>query len=343
MPMADEVIGGVPYVTGYWGPSGGDQLPAGFTGENLFQIKFNTAGNYEFEFWLQDLTANNRLADFTGTAIVYTKPVISSTTLAGPYQTGNDQDFTLTITNPSGIPAPFELHFNFPAGTVLVYGGITDTCDAAGCTIPVLLGSASNDLTFTVTFTAPFIGDAVVDLYDSDWTPADRLLASLTQAVSSLPNFTVTGTVSMQGRTARAGVPMALAGLFPVAGATSFEQISNNITFLNVAEGTYTITTNQPRYLNVTAGLNKTAAISASKTSLLKLELKGGNAVYSDNEINILDAAKVGSQFGMNNVANDGDVNFDGKINVQDLALVGGNYQKSSADVYGTDALIWIP
>jgi hypothetical protein len=35
----------------------------------------------------------------------------------------------------------------------------------------------------------------------------------------------------------------------------------------------------------------------------------------------------------------DGDVNFDGKVNIQDLALVGGNYRLTSADVYGS----WVP
>ena len=42
---------------------------------------------------------------------------------------------------------------------------------------------------------------------------------------------------------------------------------------------TYTITTNQPRYLNVTAGLAKTINVS-SEQAITPLELKGGNAVW---------------------------------------------------------------
>jgi len=61
--------------------------------------------------------------------------------------------------------------------------------------------------------------------------------------------------------------------------------------------------------------------------------------VWTDNVINILDAARIGSEFGSLGTSWNGDVNFDGNVNVQDLALAGGNYQKASEDVY-TD---WIP
>ncbi len=337
-PMPLEVDGSD--LIGTFGPAGGSPLLVGIDGTYKFRITFNTAKDYEFEFWLQDLTADNRLADFTGTAIVYTKPVISSTTLAGPYQTGNDQDFSLNITNPSGIPAPFDLHFNFPAGTVLVYGGTPYPCDGSGCTVPVSLPAVSNDLTFTVTFAAPFIGNITVDLFDSDWTPDDRLLATLTQSVISLPNFTVTGTISMQGRTARRGAPVKFTGSpFGPYTAISIEQISNNLVWTNVAEGTYLITTNQPRYLNVTSALNITVAISASKTTILPLELKGGNAYYADNVINTGDASLVGGQYGGTGSTLDGDVNFDGRVNIQDLAIVGGNFYLTSAGAYGS----WVP
>ncbi|MEN6528417.1 MAG: cohesin domain-containing protein, partial [Anaerolineaceae bacterium] len=317
----------------------GFPMTAGTDYVNTCTITFATAKSYPFTVSMVDQAVSpaNLLATMTKTAIVYTKPVISSTTLAGPYQTNNDQDFSLSITNPSSIPGPFDLHFNFPAGTVLVYGGNTYPCDSTGCTVPVLLPAASNDLTFTVTLVAPFSGSVTVDLNDSDWIPADRLLATLTQTVVSLPNFTVTGTVSMQGRSTRAGVPMTLAGLFPVNTATSIEQISNNLIFSNVAEGTYTVSTNQPRYLNV-AGIS--VEIKAGKVTLNRLELKGGNAKWTDNSIDILDAVLVGTTFGSTGSSYDGDVNFDGKVSIQDLALVGGNYGLTSAFAY---VGVWVP
>ena len=72
--------------------------------------------------------------------------------------------------------------------------------------------------------------------------------------------------------------------------------LSNNLGFTGVARGTYTFTTLQPRYLNVPASLGKTVEITAERL-LSSLALKGGNAVWSDNIINIQDASLVGGQY----------------------------------------------
>jgi hypothetical protein len=210
-----------------------------------------------------------------------------------------------------------------------------------GCAFPVTLAAGANAIPLTAVFTGTQTVTTVpVALYDSLAAP-DRLLASASFGpVAVFDNVpAVLGTVSMQGRTTRAGVPVTLTAVTVPYGpylATSIEQISNNLSFANVAEGSYTITTNQPRYLNIAAGLGKVVTISSTKTSLASLELKGGNANWVDNIIDIFDAVVVGTTYG---TAGDGDVNFDGKVNIQDLALVGGNYHLTSETAYE----LWIP
>jgi hypothetical protein len=126
--------------------------------------------------------------------------------------------------------------------------------------------------------------------------------------------------------------------------AVSIEQISNNLSFLNVVEDTYTITTNQARYLNVTAGLNKTINVATDQT-ITALELKGGNAYWRynndgtwvyDNVINLSDASVVGAKYGTGTIVDDADVNFDNNVDIFDLALVGGNYGLESAMAYSS-------
>jgi len=70
-----------------------------------------------------------------------------------------------------------------------------------------------------------------------------------------------------------------------------------------------------------------------SNRTLSALWLRGGNAIWTDNEIDLDDASKVGTDWG--SVANpDGNVNFDGIVNIQDLALVGGNFTLNAANAY---------
>jgi len=70
------------------------------------------------------------------------------------------------------------------------------------------------------------------------------------------------------------------------------------------------------------------------------LTLHCGNALWSDNIINVSDVGIVGGQWGMSQAdlppgeTLNGDVNFDDIVNIRDLALVAGNYGLSSADVY---------
>ena len=152
---------------------------------------------------------------------------------------------------------------------------------------------------------------------------------------------TISGLVTMQGRpTVRAGVPLAL-------NATAYTDTSDDMTevnyaFIGVELGTYTFTTDQPRYLNVSKQI---IVNELAFRTLPLLRLRGGNAVWinGNNVVDLDDANLVGTQWGgagsTDLTINHGDVNFDNKVNIQDLALVGGNYDLTSAAAYAA----WLP
>ncbi len=284
--------------------------------------------------------------------VAYLKPVITANNLGGPFDAGVPETVSLSIENAS-IPEPFEVVFNYPAGTVIVYNGVTYTCAATCPVIPVDLTAEPTVLEFTVTFDKAWTGDVSVGLYDSNWTPADRLLASAsaTNVVVS-GGFAVTGTFSMQGNASRAGIPVTLTwgGTLVTYGpsAETSSAISNNFSVSVLYGGEYTITTLQPRYLNVTADLLKKINV-AGPYNMSALILKGGNAYWKssatvlDNLINTSDSSLVGTQYGGAGsdagFGNHGDCNFDGIVNIQDLALVGGNWSLTSAVAYTS----WLP
>jgi hypothetical protein len=202
------------------------------------------------------------------TLTAYLKPVITTTNLAGPFDAGVAETVTLSIANAS-IPEPFNLLFNYPAGTVIVYGLNTYTCTDTGCPlIPVVLTGEPAELNFSVTFDEAWTGTVGVSLYDSDWVSSPRLLASTTTTATVNGNFTVTGTFSMQGRSSRAGIPVTFTWggtLVPYGpSASTSNVISNNLTITLTYGGSYTITTNQPRYLNVITGNNKLVAVDGN-------------------------------------------------------------------------------
>jgi hypothetical protein len=197
-----------------------------------------------------------------------------------------------------------------------------------------------------VTFVNPREYDVEITLDDLTPDP-DIELARLEKTVTVLGDFDVTSTVSMQGRTVRSGVPLTLtdvdgAPTYSPHMTTSTTDLAFNVLFEGVNGGIYEITTNQPRYLNVTADLDKQFLVNGDY-EIESLELKGGNAFWGEdiggtwvynNEINIGDASRIGSNYNQSPFLEDADVNFDGKVNIQDLALVGGNYGLTSTDAY---------
>jgi hypothetical protein len=108
----------------------------------------------------------------------------------------------------------------------------------------------------------------------------------------------------------------------------------NNLYFPNVAMDLYTVSTAQARYLNITPAMGKQIALLANGNILPPLKLLGGNAIWTNNEIDIFDVAFVSGEIGKTTFIADADINNDGKVDILDLALVAGNYGLTSAVAY---------
>ena len=168
---------------------------------------------------------------------------------------------------------------------------------------------------------------------------------------ATTPSRTVTGSFTLQGQPNAAGIPVAFGSaktnwLGPYSAITS--ALSPNFSLPNVAEDTYPVTISLPRYLSVHEGLSKKFTVSSTSTIMPPLMLYGGNAVWQDcvadvcSPNNIIDAADVslvGAQYLQSGSDLDGDVNYSGRVDIFDLAMVGANYGLTSKDVYAT----WLP
>ena len=154
---------------------------------------------------------------------------------------------------------------------------------------------------------------------------------------------TLSGSFELQGRVDRGGIPVTLSeaqfvGQGPYTVHTT-NVSGNNLSFPSVAMDVYTVSTAQARYLNITPGMGKQIALLASGNVLPPLRLLGGNAVWTNNEIDIFDVALVSGEIGKTTFIADADINDDGKVDIFDLALVAGNYGMTSAVAYAG----WMP
>jgi len=241
-------------------------------------------------------------------------------------------------TNLSGFIAAGPTLFVQGAGTISFNGIVPGATPVSGTDTPL----------FRVTFRVLADGglldlvgsNDLFSMFPNDDGPSTNIYAaSLVDTLVTVNGFSLTGTVSMQGRSYRGDVPATLTGLVNGLYKTySINQLSNNLAYLNLPAGSYVFTTLQPRYLNIPASMAKTVVISGNRT-LPTLSLVAGNAIWTDNLINIQDATKVGQDYLIGNLTYDSDVNFDGNVNILDLTLVGGNYGRSSTTAYGT----WVP
>lgn len=143
--------------------------------------------------------------------------------------------------------------------------------------------------------------------------------------------------IAQQGQSNRGGITLNLGrglhyGLAYSGVSTNIP--GENLTIPAVAADTYLLTTNQPRMLNITADLNKTVTITSEGGTLSPLLLRGGNAVWTDDVIDIHDLTMVTGGY-LDPAANpNADVNFDGVVNILDIGLVAGNYGLSSQTAY---------
>ena len=236
------------------------------------------------------------------------------------------------------------------AGEIRFTGKVPAATPISGKSLPI----------YSVTFTV--LGDdALLDLVeagaeftmapvtaDPTWNPAystNIYHMGFLDALVTTNSYTVQGTLTMEYRymNVRSGIPGTLTGgTYGLYMANSVQPIPYNMKFLNVAPGTYTFTTNQPRYLNITEDLAKTiTVVSSNVTFSTPLTLIAGNANWSDNVIDIVDASLLGNKYGWDVSTQgdtDADVDFSLKVGLSDLAIVGSNYGKSSAVNY-----TWMP
>ena len=149
---------------------------------------------------------------------------------------------------------------------------------------------------------------------------------------------TLSGSFDLQGRTNNSGIPVMLSvGQFVAQGpyTVSTTNVSgNNLSFTNVAMDVYIVSTNQARYLNITPEMGRQIALLATGNVLPPLRLVGGNAIWTNNEIDIFDVALVSGEIGKTTFNPDADINNDGKVDIFDLALVAGNFELTSAIAY---------
>ena len=192
-----------------------------------------------------------------------------------------------------------------------------------------------------------FIRITKAELADED---NDLILPSLQHGtLRAFYEIPLSGTVALQGQTAGDGVTVSLdtGTVFQMGpySAVSQDLIGANVDFGTVVGDTYGITAAFPRYIALTQDSGRTVTISPDKTALNPLRLLSGNAIWSDNVINALDLSLVRADYlkTTNDLGEgeslDADVNYDGVVDLKDLALVGGNYGLSSNDAY-TD---WVP
>ena len=360
--MAPYVTGTTPETTGYLPLTGTFELftvtfTGGATGLDLPMSLDETSDVFGMEG--HGSSSNIYAAALLDSTVnVIALPTIDIVPVAGQtYMAGQPIYFNVVITNVNGanyadIGLEFETggsdwveYYDSVSGTWKTYPGVIDWGS---------LATNGTDLTpalplFRVTFHDPGSNTISLNMLDRP-TVDDIFLAETSETFTLLGNFTVRGTFSMQGRATRAGIPVTLTykgivGYGPVQGET-INQISYNLTLLNVNGGNWLLTTLQPRFLNVIEANKKLVFVNGDE-ELIALQLKGGNAVWiNDNLIDVNDASLVGTQYGGTGstslTINHGDCNFDNKVNVQDLALVGGNFDLTSETAYGiTNAYIW--
>jgi len=290
-----------------------------------------------------NLVYTNAMTD--GSVKVIVLPTLTWTDGAGPYSVGYPHEFTLTVNNPTtgGTFSATEIAFDLPTGATVNYwdGDSYEPLTGKITISPLNPDGIDKDFKFTITFTDSGEKTVSVRLEDPSSVPVGYDLATLDKMISVGATYSVLGEISMQGRTFRGNVPVLLTKLdLPLYGpfpGTTVAQLGTNLTISNLPSGSYEFTTSQARYLNITAALDKQFTLGTANYTLPALMLRGGDVV-DDEAIDVNDASLIGTWYGQTG-DRDADANFDLWVNIQDLALVGGNYNLTSATAYAS----WTP
>jgi len=345
-------------------------MPANQSWNTECKVKFNTAKDYVFTVSMTDTTpeTDRTLVAYTNTANVYTPPTLTSTDIQGPYEAGVAKDFHTTVDNPLNRGKSYvnSIYYVFTIEDAVKANFISLQCyfDTTPTDILALMDEEGGNLVGRVgydsagfpmpagwhsvtrcTLNAATAGTYTftVDMVDNpSGVPAnDRILTSLSAQATVTGSLDITGTFSMQGRVYRGGIPVIFTlseDYAPSAQTTDVLGVNFNLSVDYT--GTYAITTDQPRYLNLSTEINKHITVDGDMV-LSPLVLRGGNVTdlgESLNKVDVSDAGVVGGDYRKTG-DNPGDANFDLIVNIQDLALVGSNYGVTSATAYAS----WMP
>ena len=216
------------------------------------------------------------------------------------------------------------------------------SCFQHGSSLP----KSGSGIVLKLTFTGTIIGTTPLTFTKAEMSDAYEhlIIANTTHGrvnvidSSAIIYTTLSGSFSLQGRTNRGGIPVTLSvGQYVGQGpynATTTNVSGNNLSFTNVAMDVYTVSTAEAGYLNISPAMGRQIALLASGNVLPPLRLVGGNAVWTNNEIDIYDVALVSGEIGKVSYNPDADINGNGKVDIFDLALVAGNYGMNSVDAY---------
>jgi len=197
-------------------------------------------------------------------------PLVTITMDPAPYYAGIPIPFEVEVDNTNGgTYTGLTFDITLPALSVLEY---FDGTDWVAATLPFTVGSLAPDqiLTFAFRVTLDQPGDNTIAI---DLMNGTESIGSDSVTITIAGNFNVLGTFAMQGRTVRDDIPVTftLGSYGPTF--MSVDQLLNNLSGTLQYGGTYLITTNQARYLNVTADLLKDIEVLADVT-LPSLTLK---------------------------------------------------------------------
>jgi len=204
--------------------------------------------------------------------------------------------------------------------------------------------SGIDGVMFTLDFTGSSPGTSAIEIQKAELTDLDIQLILATKingsANVSYQTSSVTGAVFLQGQSARAGVPISL-GTGATYAQGPFTSLTTAALGQNLGLGavvsndTYTLSTAQPGYLNLNLSL---AVTPGSDLTLPPLRLLAGDST-ADNLIDTADLDAIRDAFDTHGAGIAADLNTDGVVNVQDLALAAGNYGLTPAEAYAG----WVP
>lgn len=153
------------------------------------------------------------------------------------------------------------------------------------------------------------------------------------------PTFKVTGQVDLQGRSNESGALLNLAMLNTFGPYSAASDSWGKITLTAVAGDTYTLSISRDQYLDLLPmQLTISANKDLSKLVMIAGDVSGSTTGMEDNIINMYDVSYISNVYSFTSGYGKADLNGDGVVNIYDLALVGGNYDKNS-----TTAYTWAP